>query len=129
MMPQPTIPSEQNGNFTGSIQMKRVPCSFLFLVTISMFAVVMTLSMGFKSMYTRVCVFISVKKYSHLDFDCMIQFAKNTANLISQSSYLLQSCNVHPHVKCATSFVFVVYSSFQVYVQHNIYACCLLCVW
>lgn len=53
----PTIPSEQNGNFVGSIAMKRVPAC--------MFAVVSTVSMGFKSIRIHVCVFYS-GKYSSI---------------------------------------------------------------
>lgn len=102
MLCRSTIPSEQNGNSVGSIQMKRVPClfSFPFSQSVYMFAVVSTLSMGFKSTYRCECTFISVNLVSFGFWLHDAILAKSTGNLILQSSYLFQSCNVQPFKLC-----------------------------
>lgn len=95
----PTLPSEPNGNLAGSIQMKRVPCSFSFFL-IACLPLCRRNRVGFKSTQMHVCVFISVNSVS---FGCCLHdamLAKDTGNLILQSSYLLQSCDVQPFKMC-----------------------------
>lgn len=90
----PTIPSDQNGNFVGSIAMKRVPAC--------MFAVVSTVSMGFKSIRIHECVFLFRWIQFHLDFDfdCMhdAMLAKATGNLLHELKLWSTSTKWHPYV-------------------------------